>query len=66
MTSEVNPISLPSPGNIVFSVILTRRDLRNSFNLLLVALAFFDSCYIVGAILESIRQVMTRDVQKLC
>ena len=66
MTSEVNPISLPSPGNIVFSVILTRRDLRNSFNLLLVALAFFDSCYIVGAILESTRQVMTRDVQKLC
>lgn len=42
-------------GNMVFSFILTRRELRNSFNLLLVALAFFDSCYIVGAILESLR-----------
>ena len=36
-------------------MVLTRKDLRNSFNLLLVALAFFDSCYIVGAILESMR-----------
>lgn len=42
-------------GNVVFSVILTRRELRNAFNLLLVCLAFFDTCYVVGAILESIR-----------
>ncbi|TRY67647.1 hypothetical protein TCAL_15804, partial [Tigriopus californicus] len=43
------------PGNIVFSLLLTRKDLRNSFNLLLVALAFFDSCYIIGAVLETLR-----------
>ncbi len=43
------------PGNILFSVVLTRRELRNSFNLLLVALAFFDSVYMIAAIFESFR-----------
>ena len=42
-------------GNLVFSFVLTRKEMRNSFNLLLVALAFFDSCYLIGAQLESIR-----------
>ena len=30
--------------------------MRNSFNLLLIALSFFDSCYLLGAILESFRK----------
>ena len=42
-------------GNVLFCFILTRRELRNAFNLLLVALACYDSCYIVGALLESLR-----------
>ena len=42
-------------GNLIFSFVLTRKEMRNSFNLLLVALAFFDSCYLIGAQLESIR-----------
>ena len=42
-------------GNLVFSFVLTRKELRNSFNLLLVALAFFDCCYLIGAQLEVIR-----------
>eukprot|EP00093_Oithona_nana_P006238 06238.XXX_21480_19025_1 [CDS] Oithona nana genome sequencing. len=42
-------------GNLVFIFILTRKELRNSFNLLLVALAMFDLCFLIGAQLESIR-----------
>ena len=42
-------------GNLVFIFILTRKELRNSFNLLLVALALFDLCFLIGAQLESIR-----------
>jgi hypothetical protein len=30
--------------------------MRNSFNLLLIALACFDSCYLFGSILESFRK----------
>ena len=30
--------------------------MRNAFNLLLIALAFFDSCYLFGSILESFRK----------
>lgn len=30
--------------------------MRNSFNSLLVALIFMDSCYLIGGILESFRQ----------
>ena len=43
-------------GNILASVIITRKDMRNSFNLLLVSLACFDSTYLVGSILDSIRK----------
>ena len=32
------------------------RDMRNSFNLLLIALSLFDTCYLAGAILESMRK----------
>ena len=42
-------------GNLIFIFILTRKELRNSFNLLLVALALFDLCFLIGAQLESIR-----------
>ena len=42
-------------GNLLFIFILTRKELRNSFNLLLVALALFDICFLIGAQLESIR-----------
>ena len=42
-------------GNTVASLIISRREMRNSFNLLLVSLACFDSTYLVGSILESVR-----------
>ncbi len=48
-------IVLVLTGNMIFSFVLTRKEMRNSFNHLLVALAFFDSCYIIGAVLETIR-----------
>ena len=35
---------------------MSKRDMRNSFNLLLVALACFDSVYLIGATLESVRR----------
>ena len=43
-------------GNILASVILTRREMRNAFNLLLVSMACFDSTYLFGSILESFRK----------
>lgn len=43
-------------GNIVASLIITRKEMRNSFNLLLVSLACFDSTYLFGSILESFRK----------
>ena len=43
-------------GNTVASVIISRKEMRNSFNLLLVSLACFDSTYLVGSILESVRK----------
>ena len=43
-------------GNIIASIIITRKEMRNSFNLLLVSLACFDSTYLLGSILESIRK----------
>lgn len=42
--------------NLVASIILSAKDMRNSFNLLLIALAFFDGCYNFGSILESFRK----------
>jgi hypothetical protein len=33
-------------GNTIVSVIIAQRDMRNSFNLLLVSLACFDSTYV--------------------
>ncbi len=43
-------------GNILASVILTRKEMRNAFNLLLVTMACFDSTYLFGSILESFRK----------
>ena len=43
-------------GNILASVILTRKEMRNAFNLLLVSMACFDSTYLFGSILESFRK----------
>ena len=44
-------------GNSLASFILcTRKEMRNAFNLLLVTLACFDSCYLFGSILESFRK----------
>ena len=43
-------------GNILASVIITRKEMRNSFNLLLVSLACFDSTYLLGSILDSLRK----------
>ena len=42
--------------NTIFSFILSRKELRNSFNILLIILATFDSVYLFGAILESFRK----------
>ena len=43
--------------NLVSSiVILTRHEMRNCFNILLVALAGYDSWYLIGAVLESCRK----------
>ena len=35
---------------------LATKEMRNPFNLLLVALACFDTCYLTGSILESVRK----------
>ena len=35
-------------GNFLASLILARKEMRNSFNMLLVALAFFDTTYLVS------------------
>ena len=43
-------------GNLFSSIVLARQELRNSFNLLLIALAFFDTCYITGSLLETLRK----------
>ncbi len=43
-------------GNTISSVILSAKSMRNSFNLLLIALAIYDNIYLVGAILEAIRK----------
>lgn len=43
-------------GNILACVIITRKEMRNSFNLLLVSLACFDSTYLIGSILDSLRK----------
>jgi hypothetical protein len=40
---------------MIAAVIVSRKEMRNSFNLLLVSLACFDSTYLFGAILESVR-----------
>ena len=42
-------------GNACSVFILLKNNMRNSFNLLLVALACMDSCYLIGAILEAFR-----------
>ena len=36
--------------------ILGAKGMRNSFNLLLMALGFFDTGYLIGAILEAVRK----------
>ena len=46
----VLPIVIGIPGiigNVLASVILSRKSMRNSFNFLLIALAIYDSCYII-------------------
>lgn len=43
-------------GNLISCLILTRKHMRNSFNLLLVTLAAYDTWYLFGAILESFRK----------
>jgi len=43
-------------GNTLSGFILAGRSMRNSFNLLLIALAVFDNTYLIGAILEAVRK----------
>ena len=47
-------------GNTVAALILlSRKQMRNAFNLLLVSLTCFDSLYLIGAILDSFRGVLS-------
>lgn len=48
-------------GNTIVSVIIAQRDMRNSFNLLLVSLACFDSTYVSTNYLSK----STSSIQKL-
>lgn len=43
-------------GNTISAVILSGKSMRNSFNLLLIALAIYDNTYLFGSILESFRK----------
>ena len=43
-------------GNFLASLILGRQAMRNSFNMLLIALALVDATYLVGSILKSMRE----------
>ena len=43
-------------SNLVSCVILGSKEMRNAFNLLLIALALFDCGYLFGSILESFRK----------
>ena len=52
-------------GNTIASVIISRKEMRNSFNLLLVSLACFDSTFLFGSILESIREDTNRALAKV-
>jgi len=47
-------------SNSLFSYLLMRRELRNSFNCLLIVLAAFDSVYLFMATLESLRKVSSK------
>ena len=53
---QVTVAALGIVGNTIASVIISRKEMRNSFNLLLVSLACFDSTYLFGSILESFRK----------
>ena len=58
----VLPIVIGVPGiigNVVASVILSRKSMRNSFNFLLIALAIYDSCYIFLDILQKRKELHT-------
>lgn len=50
-------------GNIISAIILSREEMRNSFNLLLIALICFDSWYLFGSILESFRRIFHLDTE---
>ena len=43
-------------GNSLACLVLASKEMRNSFNLMLIALAVFDSGYLFGSILESFRK----------
>ena len=43
-------------GNVASCYILSRREMRNSFNLLLVMLSVYDTFYLLFAILDSCRK----------
>ena len=45
-------------GNVVACLIITGKEMKNSFNLLLVCLAAFDSTYLLGAILKAFQVVL--------
>ena len=42
--------------NFLLIAILLDKDMRNSFNFMLIALSFFDAWYLLGSILESFRK----------
>lgn len=42
--------------NIIFALILSKKELRNSFNILLIVLSTFDTTYLITAFCESLRK----------
>lgn len=52
-------------GNVASCYILSRREMRNSFNLLLVMLSAYDTFYLLFAILDSCRKFFEVHKKKL-
>ena len=51
-------------GNVASCYILSRREMRNSFNLLLVMLSVYDTFYLLFAVLDSCRKFFEVVIQK--
>ena len=50
-------------GNVLSTIVLTRPEMRNAFNLLLVGLACYDTAFIASCFLETLRKVFNAATQ---